>query len=208
MAQTQPAKVLLLLLTLVSMTAAQETGGNSASKPPHVYTNDDFPRPGTDFDDALPEIPGLIHCNGDRACFLRAIDEATPAALRRTETAEPGTAIVNSRSVWWTTEFAGERCTVSFRVDAVEAKVNEKLMAAKPKAEHDAAEARIEAMVRDFQEVRGKTETCTLAVRDLKALMSSSSWTLLALGPMTNFGKACSGPGFDSPNPSQPKTDN
>ena len=54
-------------------------------------------------------------------------------------------------------------------------------------------------MNRDFETIRGKTGTCTLPVKGLKALMISPYWTLVTLGPATNFGKNCSGPAFDSP---------
>jgi hypothetical protein len=54
-------------------------------------------------------------------------------------------------------------------------------------------------MNRDFETIRGKTETCTLAVKSLKALMTSPYWSLMTLGPASNFGKNCSGPAFDRP---------
>ena len=63
----------------------------------------------------------------------------------------------------------------------------------------DAVEGKIAEMNRDFETIRGKTETCTLAVMGLKALMTSPSWSPMSLGPASNFGKNCSGPAFDTP---------
>ena len=103
--------------------------------------------------------------------------------------------MVTSSSTWWTTQFTGDRCTVSFRVDAIDAKVNEEVV---PKALRQAAEDKLAEMKRDFEAVRGKTETCSLTLKDLKALMRSSSWSLMGLGPASNFGRDCSGPGFGS----------
>ena len=108
--------------------------------------------------------------------------------------------MVTSNSTWWTTQFSAERCTVSLRLDSLAAKVNEKVVAQFPKEARAAAEAKLVEMQRDFESIRGKTGTCSLAVKDLKALMISSSWTLMSLGPASNFGKTCSGPAFEGPN--------
>jgi len=198
--QFPAANVLLLLVVLISPAAAQQNDRESAqppSKPRHVYTNDDIH--GADSPDALPEIPGLIKCGKDLKCFLQALDSATPAALTRSEAVEAGTGLVTSNSTWWTTQYAADRCTVSFRVDMFEAKVNEKVVPAIPQAAHDAAAAKITEMNLDFESIRGKTETCTLPVKNLKALMISPYWSLVTLGPASNYGKNCSGPAFDSP---------
>jgi len=82
-------------------------------------------------------------------------------------------------------QFAGERCTVSVRVDAFEAKVNERVVANSSKAAHGAFEDKIAEVNRDFESIRGKT--CNLAVKDLKALMASASSSLIRLGPASNF---------------------
>jgi hypothetical protein len=196
------SKVLLFLVVLISPAAAQQNGRETPkapSKPQHVFTNDDIKGSGSESGDELPQIPGLIKCGKDLKCFLQALDSAKPAAVTRSETAEQGTGVVTSNSIWWTTEFASEQCTVSFRVDAFEAKVNEKVVPDSPKAVRDAVEGRLAEMNRDFGTIRGKTETCTLAVKDLKALMTSPSWSLMSLGPASKFGKNCSGPAFDMP---------
>jgi len=190
-------KLILSLVIPISLAAAQQNGGEAPKAPPkprHIFTNEDLDREPSD--DGLPAIPGLIKCRRNLPCFLRALDTATPAALTRTEIAKEGTAVVTSNSTWWTTEFAGDRCTVSFRVDAVDAKVNEEVV---PESAHHAVENKLAEMKRDFENVRGKTETCSLAVKDLKALMMSASWSLMSLGPATNFGTNCSGPLFVTP---------
>jgi hypothetical protein len=87
----------------------------------------------------------------------------------------------------------------SFRVDTFEAKVNEKVVPATPQAARDAAAAKIAEMNRDIETIRGKTETCTLPVKNLKALMISPYWSLVTLGPASNYGKNCTGPAFDKP---------
>ena len=206
----QSAKTLLVLFPLlfpvVGRLNAQEPA--KPSKPPHVYTNEDLEGTASRYDDELPDIPGLIKCGDDVDCFLRALDGGTPAVVTRTESAEEGAAIVNSNSTWWTTEFTNDRCTVQFRVDDLDARVNEKLMADRPRSARDAIEAKLERMKRDFVSVRGKTETCTVPVRNLKTLMLSTSWTLMSLGPASNFGKNCSGPGFDTPDHSPSKNTN
>ena len=186
----------LLSVMFLSAGAAQQNGGAKASKPGRVYTNDDIARAHSRYDNDVPEIPGLIKCGEDLDCFLRALEDGAPAAVTRGETAEQGTAVVSSNSTWWTTRFSAGRCTVSFRVDSLEAKVNEKVVPAVPRAARGAAQARLEQMKRDFAEVRGKSSVCSVNVKDLKALMTSAAWSPMALGPVTNFGKDCSGPGF------------
>jgi hypothetical protein len=190
----------LLLALLVSPAAAQQNDQQNTkapSKPRHVYTNDDIKGAGSQSGDGLPQIPGLVKCGAELKCFLQALDSATPAAVSRSETVEQGTGVLTSNSIWWTTQCTADHCTVSFRVDALEAKVNEKVVQDRSKAARDAVEGKIAEMNRDFETIRGKTCTCTLAVKDLKALMTSSSWSLMSLGPASNFGKNCSGPAFD-----------
>jgi hypothetical protein len=68
-----------------------------------------------------------------------------------------------------------------------------------PQSARDAVEAKMAEMNRDFATIRGKTETCTLPAKNLKALMISPYWSLMTLGPASNYGKNCSGPAFDSP---------
>jgi len=196
------AEVFVLLAVLISPAAAQQNDPETSktpSKPRHVFTNDDIQRADSQSNDGLPQIPGLIKCGRDLKCFLQALDSATPAAVRRSETAEEGTGVVTSNSTWWTTQFAADRCTVSFRVETLEAKVNEKVVPDSPKAARDAVEKKLAELNRDFETIRGKTETCTLTVKDLKVLMTSPSWSLMSLGPASNFGKNCSGPAFDRP---------
>ena len=203
--QLQAYKVLLfvLLLITISPAAAQQDDRAAPPKAPprarRIFTNDDLQSPASDADEGLPHIPGLIKCGREVKCFLEALDSASPAAVTRLETVEQGTGLVTSNSTWWTAACADGRCTVSFRVDAFEAKVNEKVVPANPKASRDAVEEGIAKMNRDFAAIRGKTSTCTLAVKDLKAMMTGSSLTLMSLGPASNFGKNCSGPGFDTP---------
>lgn len=200
--QLPAAKVLLLLAVFISPAAAQQNDRETAkapSKPRRVFTNDDMKGAGSQSRDGLPQIPGLIKCGKDLRCFLQALDSATPAAVTRSETVEVGTGVVISNSTWWTTQFAADRCTVSFRVDAFKAKVNEKVVPDSPKAARDGVEIKLGEMSRDFETIRGKTGTCTLAVKDLKVLMTSPSWSLMSLGPASNFGKNCSGPAFDTP---------
>ena len=132
----------------------------------------------------------------DVDCFVEALDQATPAAITRTEDVEVGTAVVNSKSTWWATEFTNDRCTVSFRFDDLVASMNEKTVAGSPKAARDAIEGKLERMERDFEDVRGKTASCDVAVKELRALMLSISWSVMSLGPASNFGKNCSGAGF------------
>jgi len=193
---------LVMLMALLSPAAAEQNGGQPPKPRPkagRVLTNDDVQSGPSQADDGLPPIPGLIKCGKDIKCFVEALDKATPAAVTRTEEAEEGTALVTSTSTWWTAQFAAERCLVSFRVDALSARVNEKAVPERPKAVRDAAEAKLAEMIRDFKGIRGKTETCSLAVKDFKALMRSTSWSLMSLGPASNFGKDCTGPAFDAP---------
>jgi hypothetical protein len=195
-------KVLLFSVVLISPAAAQQNGREttkSPAKPRHVFTNDDVEGSDSESSDGLPQIPGMIKCGKDLKCFVQALDNATPAAVTRSETAEQGTGVVTSNSTWWTTQFASGQCTVSFRVDALEAKVNEKVVPESPKAVRDVVEGRLAEMNRDFETIRGKTETCTLAVKDFRALMTSPAWSLMSLGPASKFGKNCSGPAFDAP---------
>ena len=190
------AKVILSLAVLISLAVAQQNGGNTAKahpEPRRIFTNEDLNVGASEA--GLPPIPGLIKCGQNLKCFLQALDKATPAALTRTEIAQEGTAVVTSNSTWWTTQFAADRCTVSFRVDAIDAKVNEEVVS---EAAHRAVEDKLAEIKRDFESVRGKTGTCSLALKDLKALMTSSSWSLMSLGPASNFGKSCSGPAFDT----------
>jgi hypothetical protein len=202
MSKVARATVLLSLLCLISPAAAEQNGGESRqarTKPGHIFTNDDIEGSAAHSDDGLPPVPGLVKCGKDIKCFLEALDRATPAALTRTETAREGSAVVTSTSTWWTTEFTAEKCKVSLRVDAIDAKVNERVVPQHPKAIRDAVEAKIAEMQRDFESIRGKTSTCSLAVKDFKTLMTSASWSLMSLGPASNFGKNCSGPAFDAP---------
>jgi hypothetical protein len=195
------ANFFLLLALLISPVTAQQNDQETSKAPPkphHVYTNDDLQGVGSQSGDGLPQIPGLVKCRTDLKCFLQALDSATPSAVTRSETVEQGTGMLISNSTWWTTQFAADHCTVSFRVDAFEAKVNEKVVQDSPKAARDAVEGKIPEMNRDFETIRGKTNTCTLVVKDLKALMISPSWSLMSLGPASNFGKNCSGPTFDA----------
>ena len=187
--------------------AAQQHGGNAAkpSKPTRVYTNDDVGQSRSRYENDVPEIPGLIKCGENIDCFVRALDDATPAAVRHVETAEEGTAVVTSDSTWWTTKVGDGRCTLSFRVDSLDARVTDRVVPVDSKPARDTAEARLEEMRRDFANVRGKTETCTLALKDVKSLMTSSSWSLMLLGPASEFGRNCSGPGFDNPKNPAPK---
>jgi len=189
-------KAILSLLVLISLAAAQQNGGDAPKTPPkprRIFTNENLSDGPSD--DELPLIPALIRCRKDIKCFLQALDKATPAVLTRTEIAREGTAVVTSNSTWWTTQFAADRCTVSFRVDAIDAKVNEEVV---PKAARHAVEDKLAEMKRDFESVRGKTGTCSLAIKDLKGLMASPSWSLLSLGPASDFGQNCSGPAFDA----------
>ena len=70
-------------------------------------------------------IPGLIKCGKDLKCFLPALDKGVPAAVTRSETVKEGTAVVTMDSTWWTTQCVADRCSVSFRVDTLEARVND-----------------------------------------------------------------------------------
>jgi hypothetical protein len=190
------AKITLSLLVLISLAAAQQNGAEAPKAPSRarrIFTNEDLNFGPSD--GGLPPIPGLIKCGQSLRCFLQALDKASPAALTRTEIAKSGTAVVTSNSTWWTTQFVADRCTVSLRVDAIDAKVNEEVV---PQATRHAVEDKLVEMKRDFETVRGKTGTCSLALKDLKALMTSSSWSLMSLGPASNFGKSCSGPAFDT----------
>jgi hypothetical protein len=156
-------KIILSLVVLISLAGAQQNGGDApkaAPKPRRIFTNEDLNDGPSD--DGLPPIPGLIRCGQDLNCFLQALDKATPAALTRTEIAREGTAVVTSNSTWWTTQFAADRCTVSFRVDAIDAKVNEDVV---QKAARHAVEDKLAEMKRDFESVRGKTGTCSLALQ-------------------------------------------
>ena len=142
--QLPTAKVLLLLAVLISPAVAQQNDREIAKTPPkapHVYTNDDVNWADSQSGDALPEIPGLIKCGKDLKCFLQALDSTTLAAVTRSETKEVGTGVVTSNSTWWTTQYAADRCTVSFRVDTFEAKVNEKVVSESPQSARDAAES-------------------------------------------------------------------
>jgi len=195
----------LSLMVLISLATAAQNDGDAPKPPPkprHVFTNDDLNGGASPYQtpsqtgDGLPPIPGLTRCGKDLKCFVQALDQATPAAVTRTETAEQGNAIVTSTSTWWTTQFTGDRCTVSIRLDALEAKVNEKVVPPTPKPARDAAEDRLAELKRDFETIRGTTSSCSLAVKDFKALMTSSSWSLMSVGPASNFGKNCSGPAF------------
>jgi len=179
------AKVLLFLVVLISPAVAQQNDRETPkvpSKPRRVFTNDDMKGADSQSSDGLPQIPGLIKCGKDLKCFLQALDSATPAAVTRNETAEEGTGVVTSNSTWWTTQYAADRCTVSLRIDALEAKVNEKVVPDSPKAARDAVESKLAEMNRDFETIRRNTGTCNLAVKDLKALMTSPSWSLMSLG--------------------------
>lgn len=167
--------VALLGVILATAGAAQQNEGAKPSKPPHVYTNDNIGRAHSRYDSEVPEIPGLVKCGEDLDCFVRALDNGVPAAVTRDETAEQGTAVVSSNSTWWTTKFSAGRCTVSFRVDSLDAAVNDKIVPVDAKATRAAAEARLEQMKRDFAEVRGKTSACTVSVKDLKGLMTSAA---------------------------------
>jgi hypothetical protein len=151
--------------------------------------------------DRLPHIPGLVRCGTDLTCFLQALDSGTPAAVIRNETAEEMNAMLTAASTWWATKFTAERCVVSFLVEAFEAKGNEKIVQRKDKATRDTIEARIAEANRDFGSIRGKTATCTLAAKDLKAVMTSPSLSLMSLGPTSSFGRNCSGAGFGLPRP-------
>jgi hypothetical protein len=195
------AKLLLLVAVVISPAAAQQNDQQTTkapSKPRHVYTNDDLKGTDSQSGDALPQIPGLVKCGTDLKCFLQALDTAALASVTRNETVEQGTGVLTSNSIWWITRRAAAQCEVSFRVNAFEAKVNEKVAQGSPKSARDAVEAKIAEMNRDFEAIRGATGTCTLAVKDLKALMTSPAWSLMSLGPASNFGKNCSGPAFDT----------
>jgi len=195
------AKVLLLLAVAMSAAAAQQSDpqpNKTPAKPRHVYTNDDFKGAGSESGDALPQIPGLIKCGTDLKCFLNAIDSASPAAVSRSENVEQGTGALTSHSTWWTTHCAADQCTFSFRFDAFEAKVNEKVVQESSPATRSLVESRIADMNRDFGPIRGQTGTCTLAVKDLKELMTSPMWSLMSLGQASNLGKSCTGSAIDA----------
>jgi hypothetical protein len=83
--------------------------------------------------------------------------------------------------------------------------VNERIVQPKPKAVRDAIAARIAEANRDFGSVRGQTATCTLATRDLKAVMTSPALSLMSLGPASSYGKNCSGAGFGPPHAPSPE---
>jgi hypothetical protein len=144
-----------------------------------------------------------MNCGKDLKCFLPALDKATPVAVIRSETVREGAGIVTMNSVWWTSEYTADRCTVSFRVDALDAKVNDEVVPDDPKARAE-VEAKLAQMKRDFESLRGKPQTCSLTIRGLKAVMTSSAWSLISLGPASDFGKTCSGPMFNAQKRSSP----
>jgi hypothetical protein len=195
------AKVLLLLAVAVSSAAAQQNdqqAGKAPSKPRHVYTNDDFKGAGSESGDGLPQIPGLVKCGTDLKCFLNALDSASPAAVSRSENVEQGTGVLTSHSTWWTTHCATDQCTFSFRFDAFEAKVNEKVVQDSSPTVRSLVEGKIAEMNHDFEPIRGQTGTCTLPVKDLKDLMTSPGWSLMSLGKASNLGKNCTGAAIDA----------
>ena len=194
------AIVLLFLVVLGSPARGQQNDGTAPKAAPRarrIFTNDD--EVGSQSDDRLPQIPGMIKCGKDVQCFLHALDTALPAAVTRAELVEVGTAIVTSDSTWWTSQCGDGRCSVGFRVDAFSAKVNEKVFSGAPKAARDIAEQKLAQMNRDFEGTRGKTATCSLAVKDLKTMMTPPAWSLMSLGSASDFGKSCSGPMFTAP---------
>ncbi len=148
--------------------------------------------------DGIPSIPGLINCGTSVQCFLDALNKPAPVAVTRTEIVEQGTAVITSKSVWWVT-CAGDRCAVSFRVDDFEAKINEKFLATIPPETRSTAEERLNQMKRDFGNIRGKTGTCAIALKDVRPLVTGPALSLMTLGPVSNFGKTCSGPAFANP---------
>jgi hypothetical protein len=200
--------VLFLSLILLSPAFAQQKAGDTTTAPKarRIFTNDSLnsPDPASSAPsvDGTPPIPGLIQCGHDLKCFLPALDKASPAVVTRTETVREGTGVITMASTWWTSQFSGDRCKISFRVDSLDARVNDEVVPEVP-GERSAAEAKLAEMKRDFESIRGKTQTCSLAVKDLKTVMTSSAWSLVSLGMATAFGKDCSGPMFDSL-PSQP----
>jgi len=191
----------ILLLALLSHPAlAQQNGGNA--KPPakavRTLTNDSVASEPSQPTGGAQIPPGLIKCDKDLQCFLSALDRTTPASVKRTETAKEGTAILTMDSSWSATQCKAGRCTVSFQVDFLDAKVNEQVVSADPKARAD-VEAGLAKLKKDFEPLRGTTQTCSLSINDLKVLMTSSRWTLTSLRSATIGGKTCSGPMFDAP---------
>ena len=195
------AQVLLFLVVLTPKVLAQQDGTvpKGAPKPRRIFTNDGVIQEGPERDNKVPSIPGLIKCGKDLQCFMQALDKTIPAAVTRVEVVEVGTAVVTSNSTWWTSQFADGRCTIEFRLDDLDARVNEKIIPEESKAVRDAAEQKLVEMKQDFEDVRGKTQTCYLAIMDVKAMMTPSSWSLMSLGPASNFGKNCSGSMFNAP---------
>jgi hypothetical protein len=193
------ARRIAFLMLLVSPVLGQQKsveGAKAEAKATRTLTNDNISIGSSQSSDRLPPIPGAINCGKDLKCFLPSLDKATPAAIKRSETVREGTAVVTMESVWWTSEFAADRCTVSFRVDNLDAKLNEDVVPDDPKAHAD-VEAKLAEMKRDFESFRGKTETCSMTIRDLRTVMTSSAWSLISLGPASGFGKTCSGPMFN-----------
>ena len=210
----------LSLVAVATLSAAQQSAppgdlarkqsqrSNAQTKSRRVLTNDDFAAAGHSSEAGVPEIPGLVKCGRDLNCFLEALDRSAPAAVTRNETAEQANAVVTAASTWWVANFAAEKCTVSFRVEAFKAEVNEKVVQDKPKAVRDAIEARIAESNKDFEQIRGKTNTCTMSRKDFKVVMMSRSLSLMSLGPATHMGKDCSGSMFQplpSPSPNDKK---
>jgi hypothetical protein len=187
-----------LFVVLTPPAGAQQN--NQQPKAPstrRVFTNDDVEKAAPQSADGAPQIPGLVQCGTDLKCFLTALDSATPAVITRSETVEVGDAIANSNSTWWTSQFTTDRCTISFRVNTFEARLNAKVVPP-TSPDHDVAESKLAEMKRDFDKVRGQPSTCTVAIKDLKILMTPPSWSLMSLGPATSFGKNCSGALFNS----------
>ncbi len=183
----------LLLLLVIALQAAPQP------KARRVFTNDDLERGRPQ--SSVPSIPGLVDCGADVQCFVKALDSATPAAVRRRESESEGRGgllTMSSNSTWWTTGYTGARCTVSFRVDEFEEKADEKIFRDMAQAERDTVQRKIAEFNRGFETIRGQISTCNLAVKDLKAVMTSPRLSLLRLGQASNFGKDCTGPGFGS----------
>ena len=152
------APQLFLIASFISLVTPQNSGEppKAPSTQHRVFTNDDVEGAASQSADRPAPMPGLIQCGADIKCFLSAVDAATLAAVTRSETVEIGTAVVTSNSTWWVSQFTADHCTLSFRVNSLEARLNPKAVPDTTTA-HEAVEARLCEMRRDFDKVRGQT---------------------------------------------------
>jgi len=165
--------------------------GKKAAK---VLTNEDLSP--NQADKVPPNLPvGTQNCNTDQKCFLEAIDKGTLAWFIKAEKAYEESVLLTTSTTWWTTGYAGNKCSVSIRLNEFSAEIDEERAKRRPQ-DRARIEAQLAQLKQESPNVLGKENTCLLTRADVRKALTGTGLSVTTAAVLSFYDKSCTGPLF------------